>query len=288
MDMMERLEATLQDAVAHADHPGCPAGLTNALAYAVFPGGHRIRPRLSLAVAASCGEDAPALSTASAAAIELLHCASLVHDDLPCFDDADIRRGKPTVHREFGEQIAVLTGDALIVMAFELIARHSASHPERLGSLISLIGSSVGVPRGIVAGQAWESEENLNLANYHEEKTGALFAAATMAGAQACGYNGADWRILGNSIGEAYQVADDIRDIVSTEEEIGKPVGQDAANKRPNIAAEKGVAGAVAHLRTLVETAVSSIPDCPGRPQLSKLIAMESQRFLPESLRFAA
>ena len=93
------------------------------LRYAVFPGGARIRPRLCLAVAQACGEDQPAVTDAAAAAIELLHCASLVHDDLPCFDDAPLRRGKPSVHRAFGERLAVLAGDALIVLAFETLAR---------------------------------------------------------------------------------------------------------------------------------------------------------------------
>ena len=93
-----------------------------------FPGGARIRPRLCLAVAQACGEDQPAVTDAAAAAIELLHCASLVHDDLPCFDDAPIRRGKPSVHRAFGEQLAVLAGDALIVLAFETLALAAAVH----------------------------------------------------------------------------------------------------------------------------------------------------------------
>ena len=288
MDAMERLESVLLEAVGTAEHPGCPPSLTKSIAYSVFPGGHRIRPRLALAVSAACGEDAPEISTASAAAIELLHCASLVHDDLPCFDDADMRRGKPSVHLAFGEQIALLTGDALIVMAFELLATKCATHPDRLAPLVRLIGGSVGAPRGIVAGQAWESEENLNLANYHEEKTGSLFAAATIAGAQSAGYDGEMWRTLGLGIGEAYQVADDIRDIVSTPEEIGKPVGQDETNRRPNIATEMGLDDAIGYLRGLIAKSVASIPDCPGRPQLTKLIKKESQRFLPEHLRFAA
>lgn len=288
MDGMLRLENTLTSALARADDPGCPPTLMKALHYAVFPGGHRIRPRLSIAVSAACGDDSPALSSAAAASIELLHCASLIHDDLPCFDDADIRRGKPSVHRTFGEQIAVLAGDALIVMAFDLLGRSGARRPERLAPLIEIVAGSVGVPRGIVAGQAWESERRLELANYQQEKTGALFAAATMAGASAAGYDGKGWRILGLRIGEAYQVADDIRDVVSTEAEIGKPVGQDAAHDRPNVARVFGVHGAVQRLGELVTEAVESIPDCPGQSQLRDLMIKESQRFLPKKLRTAA
>ena len=288
MDAMTLLEQTLATAVGRANDPGCPPTLCESLHYAVFPGGHRIRPRLALAVSGACGNDAPLVSSAAAGAIELLHCASLIHDDLPCFDDADTRRGKPSVHKMYGEQIAVLAGDGLIVMAFELLARHGAARPARLAPLVEIVASAVGVPRGIVAGQAWESEKKLDLANYQQEKTGALFAAATMAGAASAGYTGKDWRILGLRIGEAYQVADDIRDVVSTQEELGKPVGQDVAHNRPNVARALGLEGAVHRLEALVAEAVESIPDCPGREQLRALMVKESQRFLPKKLRTAA
>src|SRR5580700_5180358 len=112
MHTSERIERTLERAIALAQGAGAPPLLASALHYAVFPGGHRIRPQLCLAVAQACGDGLAA--TAAAAAIELLHCASLVHDDLPCFDDADTRRGRPSVHLAFGERLAVLAGDALI------------------------------------------------------------------------------------------------------------------------------------------------------------------------------
>src|SRR3954464_1359785 len=119
MDAATRIELALTVAVTRAEAPGCPPRLGSALRYAVFPRGARIRPRLCLAVARACGDDQPALTDAAAASIELMHCASLVHDDLPCFDDAPIRRGKPSVHVAFGEQLAVLAGDAHIGLAFE-------------------------------------------------------------------------------------------------------------------------------------------------------------------------
>ena len=132
MDVMTRIERSLHEVVAQADQPGCPPRLAAAMRHAVFPRGARIRPRLCLAVAAACGEDAPAVSEAAAIAIELLHCASLVHDDLPCFDDAETRRGRPSVHRAFGEPLAVLAGDALIVLAFQTLAQGAATAPLRL------------------------------------------------------------------------------------------------------------------------------------------------------------
>src|SRR5271165_3969752 len=126
MQTSERIEETLERAIGLAQAAGAPPLLASALHYAVFPGGHRIRPQLCLAVAAACGDAHPAAASAAAAAIELLHCASLVHDDLPCFDDADTRRGKPSVHARFGTPIALLAGDALIVLAFETMARQLA------------------------------------------------------------------------------------------------------------------------------------------------------------------
>src|SRR3954447_17853285 len=146
MEATTRIEKALGTAIARAAGPTCPAGLANAARYAVFRGGARIRPRLCLAVAQACAEDQPAVTDAAAAAIELLHCASLVHDDLPCFDDAPLRRGKPSVHRAFGEQLAVLTGDALIVLAFETLARGTVRVPDRLAALVMVVGRAVGAP----------------------------------------------------------------------------------------------------------------------------------------------
>ncbi len=228
MDVMSRIEQTLAAALAQGEHPGCPPKLVAAMRHAVFPRGARIRPRLCLAVSAACGDDVPGVSAAAAAAIELLHCASLVHDDLPCFDDAATRRGQPSVHRLFGEPLAVLAGDALIVLAFQALAMAAAAAPARLGPLMTAVGRSVGVPCGIVAGQAWECEADIDLAQYQREKTGALFAAATVCGAAASGADAEPWRPTGMLLGEAFQVADDILDATASPDALGKPVGQDA------------------------------------------------------------
>jgi geranylgeranyl diphosphate synthase type II len=125
---------------------------------------------------------------AAAVAIELMHCASLVHDDLPCFDDAAMRRGRPSVHRAFDERIALLAGDALIVLAFQSLARAAIGSPSRLGKVITIVASAVGAPGGIIAGQAWECEPQVPLSSYQRAKTGALFAAAAAAGASAAGH----------------------------------------------------------------------------------------------------
>lgn len=288
MDASKRIEQALAAAVSAAEAPGAPPLLTAAMRYAVFPGGARVRPRLCLAVARACGDDQLTLADAAGAAIELLHCASLVHDDLPCFDNAALRRGKPSVHRAFGERIAVLVGDALIVQAFQAIARAGLQTPERIGPLVQTIARCVGAPHGIIAGQAWECESAVNLQTYQRAKTGSLFIAATMAGAICAGAEPSAWRELGDRLGEAYQVADDIRDVAADPDELGKPVGQDVALGRPSAARELGLTGAVRHFERLLAAAVDSIPGCPGNAQLRTLIALESQRLIPKELLHAA
>ncbi len=284
MTSSERIERSLKDAISRAQFPGGPPLLSAALHYAVFPSGHRIRPQLCLAVSEACGDADPRAADAAAAAIELLHCASLAHDDLPCFDDSPLRRGKPSVHVEFGEPIGVLAGDALIVLAFETLGLGAARSPKRLAALLATVASAVGAPNGIVAGQAWECEAAVSLSDYQRAKTGALFIGATEAGAIAAGAQPAPWRPLGALLGEAYQVADDLRDILCDEKDLGKPIGQDAARLRPNAAAQLGVGGAKARLEHLVAAAMNAIPPCPGADLLRAKIEAQTAMFFPKQL----
>lgn len=288
MVLATRVETALQAAMARACDETAPPLLANAMRSAVFPGGARVRPTLCLAVAAACGDDQPALSEAAAAAIELLHCASLVHDDLPCFDNAATRRGRASIHAVHGEQIALLAGDALIVAAFERLALIGVAAPLRLAPLLSCIARGVGAPRGIVAGQAWESEPTIPLELYHQAKTGALFVAASMSGAIAAGADPGPWRALGESLGAAYQVADDLLDAVSKAEDCDKPVGRDAALDRPSAVASLGVKGAMARLHGLVEQAVESVPPCDGAKDLRDLVRMTATRLAPSQLARSA
>ena len=284
MKPMTRIEQALATAIAAGESSECPPKLAGAIRHAVFPGGARIRPQLCLAVAQACGDDDPTLSEAAASAIEVLHCASLVHDDLPCFDDSPLRRGRASVHYAYGESLAVLAGDLLIVLAFQTLAANATVSPQRLAPLIATIAAGVGMPSGIVAGQAWECEPRVALADYQRAKTGALFAAATMAGAQAAGAPAAPWRALGEWLGEAYQAADDIRDVAGDPRIMGKPIGRDVALLRPSTASELGLDGAIAHFDRLVARAIAAVPVCKGADQLRALVRLEAERLVPKTI----
>jgi geranylgeranyl diphosphate synthase type II len=232
----------------------------------------------------ACGDDAPELTDAACAAIELMHCASLVHDDMPCFDDASTRRGQLTVHKAYGEPLALLSGDALIVQAFLCLVRVQHLHPDRSIELMRVVADSVGAPNGIVAGQAWECESRVDLGQYQRAKTGALFVASTCAGAIASGADPLAWRGLGEALGEAYQVADDIHDVMGDAQQLGKPVGQDAQHGRPSATAVLGLTGAIKYFEQLIERAVESIPAGPGRSSMQILVQKESERLVPRQV----
>lgn len=288
MDLPERIEAGMQLALRYSTANGCPQLLARGMRHAVFPGGARIRPRLCLAVATACGDSDPQAATAAATAIELLHCASLVHDDMPCFDNAATRRGRASVHAEFGEEIALLVGDGLIVAAFETVARETLHAPRLTAPLIATIAKAVGSPYGLVAGQAWESEPEIDIDQYHRAKTASLFAGAVSTGALASGGNPQDWLTLADSLGSAYQVADDLYDAIGKSGSMGKPAGQDIRNGKPNIAIALGIDGALRHLRMLVERAADSVPDCAGREAFRAMIRNEATRLMPKTLAASA
>ena len=215
-----------------------------------------------------------------ATAIELIHTYSLVHDDLPCFDNADTGRGKPTVHKAYGESAAVLAGDSLIINAFNCLASASKHSHTRSANLTLCLSKYAGFPNGICAGQGWENESNIDLKSYHMSKTGALFIAATQMGAASAGHDPDPWFELGARIGEAFQVADDLIDVLSDDISSGKSVGQDEKNNRPNAIREFGVEGAKRHLQDILAGAISSIPSCPGEGQLAQLVKMQATKML--------
>ena len=281
MELLTRAEQALAFHFDRALGQGTPGGLEKAMRLAVFSGGARIRPQLCLAVAQACGDDTPELTDAAAVAVELMHCASLVHDDMPAFDNADTRRGQPTVHKAMGEPLALLCGDALIVMAYQVVLNACGEHPERLAALLHNLSRGVGVPDGIVAGQAWECETRADLATYQQAKTGALFVTSVCAGALACGQDAQPWTDLGRHLGQAYQVADDIRDVLGHSADLGKPVGQDALLGRPSVMRQLGLEGALAYFDDLMNRAVESVPACSCRAMLQHLVRLEAKRLIP-------
>ena len=285
MAFTDRIETAISRAIAQGQVAPSPNKLASALRYATAPGGARIRPTILLSVATACGDDAPRVADAAATALELIHCASLVHDDLPCFDNAKTRRGKPSTHCAFGEPLAVLSGDSLIVMAFSVLTQVATFHPERAIKLLGVLAERTGMPNGICAGQGWESEADINLSAYHRAKTGALFIAATQMGAIAAGQDGELWDELGARIGEAFQVADDLRDALYDEVTLGKPVGQDDLHERPNAVTELGVDGAIARMKDILSGAISSIPKCRGEALLAKMVNAQAELLTPMKWR---
>ncbi len=288
MDVSQQIEKALHFAVNEITVAPSPASLVSALNYAMFPGGARVRPKLVMAVAQACGEASSALVRESAVAIEMLHCASLIQDDLACFDDASCRRGKPCLHTVFDDRLAILASDGLIVAAFERISSVQHVDAQAQLKLIGMLAHKVGAVHGITAGQAWECEEKIDIAAYHRAKTGALFAASTQAGALAVGVDEAPWELTGHLLGCAYQIADDIQDVLGDSTELGKPINVDATHGRPNLVHELGAENAIAHLRDQIDEVIASVPHCDNANFFIETIRHEAQRFLPKEIALSA
>ncbi|MGB1698924.1 MAG: polyprenyl synthetase family protein [Nannocystaceae bacterium] len=262
--------------------PSVPPRLSAAMSHACLGGGARLRPLLCHAVSKACGGTEMAAS-APASAIEFLHCASLVHDDLPCFDDAAERRGQPSVHVAFGEPLAVLTGDALIVGAFQILSNGSVS-PAHLPALLRCVSEAVSATRGIIGGQAWECEPTVTLARYHRAKTGALFEAAARCGAIVSGQCEERWAEFGILIGEAYQVADDLHDALEVRG-MGKPAGQDQVHGRPNAVLTLGLPNALERLESLLDAAFDAVPQCENPQPINTWLGEVAERLQPTSVQ---
>jgi geranylgeranyl diphosphate synthase type II len=217
-----------------------PERLHEAIRYSMLAPGKRLRPILVLASAEAVG-GAPEAVLRTACAMECIHVFSLIHDDLPCMDNDDYRRGRLTNHKVYGEAMAMLAGDALLTLAFELIADNAAEvAPSRVVAALKLISNATGTC-GMVGGQVVDIESEgkeigLDTLEYiHSHKTGALLTASSVAGAMLSGASASQLdrlRIYGGSIGLAFQIADDILDVIGDQEKIGKPVGSDESNDK--------------------------------------------------------
>jgi geranylgeranyl pyrophosphate synthase len=216
-------------------YPGAPARLMQAIEYSLLAGGKRLRPALVLECAKACGRSDSPSALAAAAAIELVHTFSLVHDDLPAMDDDDLRRGRPTNHKVFGEAMAILAGDAMTTIAFEILATDAAASVA--SALVAELARASG-PEGMIGGQVIDIDPQHRPANLadlqhlHRMKTGALLTAACRLGAIAAGTSPAKLAALdayGRQLGLAFQIVDDILDQTATAEQLGKATGKDAA-----------------------------------------------------------
>ncbi len=209
-----------------------------AMEYSLFSGGKRIRPVLCAACAELFGDAEEAMPFACA--IEMIHTYSLIHDDLPCMDDDDLRRGKPTNHIVFGEAMAVLAGDALLNRAFETVLQHSKVAPALTLEALKVIADAAGT-EGMIGGQVIDLEsegkatDTVTLMAMHVHKTGALMMAAAKTGALVGGGSKEDVLNMENFaryLGVAFQIKDDILDVESSAEVLGKPIGSDSANEK--------------------------------------------------------
>ena len=254
-----------------------PAGLGDAMRYAVLDGGKRLRPLLVLA-----GCDAvsghPAAAMRAAVAVELIHAYSLVHDDMPCMDDDTLRRGKPTVHIRYGEAQAMLAGDAMQALAFEVLTPEEGVPPTLQARLVGLLARAAG-HEGMAGGQAIDlasvgrSLDESALRDMHRRKTGALLQASVLMGA-ACGpVDAAAWSALstyGAAIGLAFQVVDDILDVTQASETLGKTAGKDLENNKPTYVTVLGLSAARQHADDLRDQALEALARS-GLSQASRL-----------------
>lgn len=260
----EAVESALQDWVP-AD---APAGLGLAMRYGVLDGGKRVRPLLVLA-AAQAVRGVREAAMRAACAVELIHAYSLVHDDMPCMDNDVLRRGKPTVHVQFGEAQAMLAGDAMQALAFEVLtpeddARMPALLQARLCSLLARAAGHAGMAGGqaIDLASIGRPLDEHALRDMHHRKTGALLQASVLMGA-ACGRaTPAQWDALaeyGDALGLAFQVVDDILDVTQASSTLGKTAGKDLDNNKPTYVTVLGIGAARRHATELRDKAQSAL-----------------------------
>jgi geranylgeranyl diphosphate synthase type II len=251
-----------------------PAVLHQAMHYCVMNGGKRIRPVLCLATAEAFGAPVD-LALAPATAIELFHCSTLIHDDLPCMDNDDLRRGMPTCHVKFGEANAVLAGDALMIHAFQILAENGTP---RLSVELARAAGSLGVIAGQVEDLAAEGKEpDADLIHFiHMNKTAILIRAAVRMGAIAGGAEEDELEnlsLFGEKIGMAFQIEDDILDETSTNEILGKPAGSDLIRHKMTYPAVHGMEAAIETVHKLTDEAVAALHILPKETSALRGIA---------------
>ena len=274
----ERAEVALDGLLDSAQTT--PNRLHEAMRYAAQGGGKRIRPLLVYA-AGSLGDAKAQALDAAAVAIECIHAYSLVHDDLPCMDDDDLRRGRPTVHKAFDEATALLVGDALQTRAFEVLANVECEADVRL-RMISALAAASG-SRGMAGGQAIDLEsvgkklDLVGLKQMHAMKTGALLSCAVELGGIAAHLNAAQLAELqkySTALGLAFQIVDDVLDATADSQTLGKTAGKDAAANKPTYVTLMGLDYAQQQAKELQASAIASLEDFGSKADALKDLAL--------------
>lgn len=255
--------------------------VTDAMRYSIQNGGKRIRPMLTLEFCRVCGGD-PLTALPFACAVEMIHTYSLIHDDLPCMDDDDLRRGKPSCHKKFGESYALLAGDGLLTLAFETLTKAYAVSPQNIVRAVRVLSDFAGV-NGMIGGQVIDLLAEEKQADYEtlqridSLKTGALIKSAVLLGCIAADVQ--EEAVLSaaetyaENIGFAFQVVDDILDVTSDTDTLGKPVGSDAKNAKSTFVSLLGLEACKSLANRLTEYAVQALDAFPRDTEFLKELA---------------
>jgi geranylgeranyl diphosphate synthase, type II len=258
-----------------------PVSIHQAMRHSVFAGGKRLRPILCMEAGRMVAGSLPSGIEDLGAALEMLHTYSLIHDDLPALDNDDLRRGRPTCHKVFGEAIAILAGDALQTQAYEVLSRLHCPAAARV-RIIEEIAHGTGTVEGMIGGQvvdleAEHTKADLAMVEYiHRSKTAALISASVVSGGL---YAGADnkapgkLRLFGQSIGLAFQIVDDVLDVTQTSEQLGKTAGKDTAAEKATYPALFGIDESLKKAGALVDSAFTSLHSFGSQAETLKDLA---------------
>jgi geranylgeranyl diphosphate synthase type II len=277
---LEEARGKVEEALDASLGPERPESLREAMRYSLLAGGKRLRPILCLAACELAGGD-PSQAMATAVALEMIHTMSLIHDDLPAMDDDDLRRGRATNHKVYGEAKAILAGDALLTRAFEMVALRSPGVPaERLLAVVGELALAAGAP-GLVGGQVVDLEcegqqVDLDTLEYiHNHKTGALLRASVLSGALIAGAGRElldALRTYARGIGLAFQIIDDILDVTASSEVLGKTAGKDVAADKTTYPKLLGLEESRRRAEALVTEAREALT--PWKDQAAPLLAL--------------
>ena len=280
-----RVEQALSDFLppaADAIRTRCPERLGRAMAYSLMAGGKRLRPVLCLLAAEACGGAAEAALPA-ACALEMVHTYSLIHDDLPAMDDDDLRRGRPTCHKAFDEATAILAGDGLLTLAFEVVARHV--RPAEAAVACTRILAEAAGPEGMVGGQMADlqaegrDDATLDALEFiHRRKTGALLRAALRMGGIVAGADETSLRALdtyGRAVGLAFQIIDDLLDVQGDEAKLGKRVNKDSQLGKWTYPGLLGIEGSRQRARQLADEATRALAPLGPRGERLRALALD-------------